>query len=341
MSIKKRLHFILIAIFFVIIIGSFGYYILFGGKQNFLDCLYMTVISITSVGYGEVLEITGNPSAQIFTMILITFGMGIILYGLGTFAAVLVEGELSGILRKKKMDKQIKKLNNHYIVCGGGETGRHVLEELIKNKEAVVLIEQDEDNIERSRIIDENLLYIKGDATDDQNLIAVGIEKASGIIISLPSDKDNLYVTMTARMINRKIRIISRMIDPRLELKLKTAGANNVVSPNYIGGLRMVSEMLRPTVVDFLDSMLRSSQGHLRIHQLVIIGHSSVSGKSIAESGLQKQFRLLVLGLKLPAQEIEFNPPATKILKPGMTLIVMGDVDDIATAKKAFSEASH
>ena len=103
----------------------------------------------------------------------------------------------------------------------------------------------------------------------------------------------------------------------------------------------MVSEMLRPTVVDFLDSMLRSSQGHLRIHQLVITGHSSVAGKSIAESGLQKKIRLLVLGLKLPAQDIEINPPATKILKPGMTLIVMGDVDDIATAKKAFSEASH
>ncbi len=117
----------------------------------------MTVISITSVGYGEVLDITGNTSAQIFTMILITFGMGIILYGFSTFAALIVEGELSGILRKKKMDKKIKKLNNHYIVCGGGETGRHVLEELIKNKEPVVLIEQDEDNIERTRIIYENL----------------------------------------------------------------------------------------------------------------------------------------------------------------------------------------
>jgi len=341
MSIKKRLYFILAAILFVTIIGSTGYYVIFGGKHQFLDCLYMTVISITSVGYGEVLDITGNASAQIFTMILITFGMGIILYGFSTFAALMVEGELSGILRKKKMDKKIKKLNNHYIVCGGGETGRHVLEELIKNKEPVVLIEQDEDNIERTRTINENLLYIKGDATDDQNLIVAGIERAAGIIISLPSDKDNLYVTMTARMINRKIRIISRMVDPRLELKLRTVGANNVVSPNYIGGLRMVSEMLRPTVVDFLDSMLRSSQGHLRIHQLVITGHSSVSGKSIAESGLQKKFGLLVLGSKLPAQEIEFNPPATKILKPGMTLIVMGDVDDITTAKKTFSEAPH
>ncbi len=337
MDMKKRLNFILVAIFFVIIMGSTGYYIIFGGKHKFIDCLYMTIISITTVGYGEVFDITGNIPAQIFTMILITFGMGIILYGISTFTAIIVEGELSGILRKKKMDKKIKKLNNHYIVCGGGETGRHVLEELINNREPVVLIEHDEDNIERSMIIGEDLLYIKGDATDDQNLIAAGIERASGIIISLPSDKDNLYVTMTARMLNRKIRIISRMVDQKLELKLKTAGANNVVSPNYIGGLRMASEMLRPAVVDFLDSMLRSSQGHLRIHQIVVTGQSSFIGKSIAESGLKTKFDLLVLGSKLPAQEIEFNPLATKLLTPGMTLIVMGNVDNIATAKKALN----
>jgi voltage-gated potassium channel len=337
MDMKKRLNFILVAIFFVIIMGSTGYYIIFGGKHKFIDCLYMTIISITTVGYGEVFDITGNIPAQIFTMILITFGMGIILYGISTFTAIIVEGELSGILRKKKMDNKIKKLNNHYIVCGGGETGRHVLEELINNREPVVLIEHDEDNIERSMIIGEDLLYIKGDATDDQNLIAAGIERASGIIISLPSDKDNLYVTMTARMLNRKIRIISRMVDQKLELKLKTAGANNVVSPNYIGGLRMASEMLRPAVVDFLDSMLRSSQGHLRIHQIVVTGQSSFIGKSIAESGLKTKFDLLVLGLKLPAQEIEFNPLATKLLTPGMTLIVMGNVDNIATAKKALN----
>ncbi len=326
----------LAAIFCVIIIGSTGYYIIFGGQPKFMDCVYMTVISITSVGYGEVLDVTGNVPAQLFTMFLITFGMGIILYGLSTMTASIIEGGLSGIWRKNKMKKRIKKLNNHYIVCGGGASGGHVLEELTKNKESVVLIELDESIIEHHLALDENLLYVHGDATDDQNLITAGIANAAGIIISLPADKDTLYTTMTARMLNAKLRIISKAVDHKLAFKLKTAGANNVVSPNFIGGLRMASEMIRPTVVDFLDSMLRSSQGQLRIHQIVIASNSNVAGKKIMESGLKDKFNLLVLGSKLPAREIEFNPPATQILTPGMTLIVMGDVESIAAAKKTF-----
>ncbi|MBU2442398.1 MAG: potassium channel family protein, partial [Nanoarchaeota archaeon] len=267
MDIKKRLYLILFAIFLVVLAGSSGYYILFGGKPKYMDCLYMTVISLTSVGYGEIIPVTGNIPAQIFTMVLITFGMGIILYGISTLTAIMIEGELSGILRKNKMENRIKKLHDHYIVCGGGETGRHVITELVKNKEKVVLIEHLDDNIEKSRHI-EDLLFIKGDATDDQNLILAGIDKAAGIVICLPSDKDTLYVTMTARMLNGKIRIISRMVDQSIQPKLKKAGADSTVSPNFIGGLRLASEMLRPAVVDFLDSMLRSSQGHIRISQL-------------------------------------------------------------------------
>lgn len=233
------------------------------------------------------------------------------------------------------MEKQIAKLNNHYIVCGGGETGRHVLTELIKNREPVVLIEHNEENIERCKNLGD-LLYIKGDATDDQNLQAAGIEKASGILITLPSDKDNLYVTMTARMLNKQARIISRMIDPSLEPKLRKAGANQVVSPNYIGGLRMASEMLRPTVVSFLDSMLRSSQGNLRIHQITVTENSDVEGKKLSASGLTDKFNLLVLGAKQDLGEIKFNPLPDQELKKGLTLIVMGDVEDIARARKIF-----
>ena len=335
MDIKKRLYFVLIAIVVIISAGSIGYYILFGGKPKFMDCIFMTVISLTSVGYGEILQVTGNAYAQIFTMILITFGMGILLYGISSMTALLVEGDLSGILRKKQMDKQIKKLNNHYIVCGGGETGCPLLEELVKNCEQVVLIELDEKNIERCNRI-ENLLYIKGDATDDQNLLSAGIERAAGIIIALPSDKDNLYITMTARMLNKKIRIISKMINQKLEPKLKKAGANSVVSPNFIGALRMASEMIRPAAVDFLDSMLRSKKQNLRIHQITVSAHSSAVGKKISESGIKDKFNLLVVGAKQNSEEIEFNPSPSQVLKDGMALIVMGKVEDIARARKNF-----
>ena len=263
----------------------------------------MTVISLTTVGFGEVIKVTGNVPAQIFTMLLIIFGMGIILYGISTVTALIIEGELSGILRKKKMLKRISKMKNHYIVCGGGETGRPILEELAKNKEPFVLIEQDEENIERCKSV-ADLLYVEGDATDDENLVAAGIENAAGIIITLPSDKDSLYVTMTARMLNKKIRIVSRMVDQKLLPKLKMAGANSVVSPNTIGALRMASEMIRPTVVDFLDRMLRSKQGNLRIHQIAVRENSSIAGKNLHESGLKAKFNLLILAVRHDNGEI-------------------------------------
>lgn len=333
-DIRKRLYIVLGAICLVVMAGSSGYYILFGGKPKIMDCLYMTVISLTSVGYGEVLDVTGNTAAQIFTMVLIVFGMGIILYGISTLTALLIEGELSGILRKKQMKKRIGRLCGHYIVCGGGETGRHVLLELVKNGETVVLIEQSQEQIDRCNSCDD-LLFIQGDATDDENLMAAGIERAAGIIISLPSDKDTLYVTMTARMLNKSIRIISRMIDNKLELKLKKAGADGMVSPNLIGGLRMASEMLRPTVVDFLDSMLRSNQGNLRIHEIKICELSGLVGRTLRDSGFKEKYNLLVMAVKNGDGEIEFNPAPSKMLTNGQTLIVMGEVKNITRAKHA------
>lgn len=335
MKIQKRLSTFLIVMILVVIAGSSGYYILFDGQPKFIDCIYMTVISLTSVGYGEVLQISGNVPAQIFTMLLITFGMGIILYAISTITALLIEGELSGILRIRKMQKQIAKLKNHLIVCGGGKTSRPLIAELRKNAEPVVLIESDREQIDRC-LLAEDFHYLEGDATDDKNLIAAGIHRASGIIIVLPSDKDTLYVTMTARMLNQNIRIISQMINPAIEPKLKKAGANSVVSPNVIGALRMASEMIRPTAVDFLDQMLRSEKGHLRIHEIVISENSNVIGKKIMDSGLKDRFDLLILGAKDLKGEIEFNPSPSRLIEKGMTLVVMGYVKNIVKVKNSF-----
>jgi voltage-gated potassium channel len=177
-------------------------------------------------------------------------------------------------------------------------------------------------------------LYIQGDATDDDNLLTAGIEVADGIVSALPSDKDNLYVTMSARMLNRKIRIIARMIDQKLEAKLRKAGANRVVSPNAIGALRMASELIRPAAVDFLDSMLRSRRGNLRIHQLTISSGSTIVDKSLAEADLVTRYGLLVLGARSTTGEVEFNPSPRQQLSAGTTLIVMGDVEDIVKAQK-------
>ncbi len=335
MEIKRRLILIVMAVFCVIMIGTIGYYVIYQGNSTFMDCLFMTVISLTTVGYGEITAVTGNVPAEIFTMLLITFGMGIILYGISTLTAIIIEGELSGILRKKKMEKEIKKLSNHYIVCGGGETGRPVIAELIMNGEPVVLIEQSEEIIERCKEIGD-LLYIQGDAADDACLAAAGIDKAAGIIVTLSSDKDNLFTTMSARMLNSRVRIISRVISKSLEPKMRRAGANSVVSPNYIGALRMASEMIRPAAVNFLDSMLRSSRGNLRIHQINVSDQSPLAGKTLMEGGLEQDHELLVLGVRYRNREMEFNPSPQLLLEKGMTLIVMGEVDNIARVRRKY-----
>ena len=332
MGIRRRLVYAVAILIGTILVGSSGYYILFEGNSSFLDCLYMTVISLTTVGYGEVLGITGNPSAQIFTILLITFGMGIILYSISSLTAIIIEGELTGMLRRRKMEKKINALSDHYIVCGGGETGLPLAAELLTSKVDVVLIEQDLDVIEQSRYL-KKLHTVHGDATDDKKLIAAGVERATGITICLPSDNDNLYITMTARMLNAKARIISRMTNSRLKPKLLKAGATSVVSPNAIGALRMASEMIRPEAVEFLDNMLRSERGELRISQICIDQRSCLAGKTIMKSGLRDQFNLLVLGLRREDGEFEFRPPSSYRLEAGMTLIVMGDFENIDRAR--------
>ncbi len=336
MEIKRRLIYIISAIFCVIWAGTLGYYFIFKAQYDFMTCLYMTVISLTTVGYGEVIEVAGNVTAELFTMVLITFGMGIILYGISTLTAIIIEGELSGILRKKRMEKKIQKLKDHYIVCGGGQTGRPVLAEMIVNGEPVVLIEQSEEIIGRCKAIWEDLLYIMGDASDDANLKAAGIENAKGIIVSLASDKDNLFTTMSARMLNSRIRIVSRTTDAALEAKMRRAGANSIVSPNYIGALRMASEMIRPAAVDFLDSMLRSSRGNLRIHEISVAEKSPLLQKNIIDSGLKQKYNLLVLGIRNNNKEIEFNPEPSRLLASGETIIVMGEVENITRVRHKY-----
>jgi len=334
MNIQSRLRAVAAAILAVILYGSIGYYVIFNGEQKFLDCMYMTVISITSVGYGEVIPVTGRPGPEIYTMLIIIFGLGVITYGISTLTALIVEGQVSGILRKRSMEKKIEKMHGHIIVCGGGQTGRYVVTELVKNRECAVLVEKDQGQIDNV-LSEVDVPYIQGDATEDENLLLAGIERAAGIVISLPSDKDTLYVTMTARMLAPTIRIISRMTNSRLEPKLRKAGANGVVSPNSIGALRMASEMLRPTAVTFLDKMLRSTTQTLRIHEIHISAQSQLAGKPLYQSKLRERFGVMVLGLEPKGTDkMVFNPPADYILEPGTILVVMGEMDKIAEARK-------
>ncbi|VVS93557.1 potassium channel family protein [Desulfoluna spongiiphila] len=325
--IQKRITTFLLGILLVVAIGTFGYFLIFHGQERWIDCLYMTVISITSVGYGEILDVSSSIAAQIFTMGLITFGMGFILYAISSITAFLIEGELSGVRRRRRMNREINRLTGHIILVGGGETRRPLAHELITCGEQVVVIEQ-EGEAPAPDSSAHPFLYIEGDPTDDVNLEKAGIGRAKGVVIALPQDKDSLYVTMTARMMNKNLRIVAQVSDPKIAPKFTMAGADSIVSPNTIGALRMASEMVRPAAVDFLDQMLRSEQGPLRIHELPITPDSPMDGRRLSETDLRREHDLLVLGLK-DKEAILFNPDADTLLTSGMTLVVMGNIDEI------------
>ena len=324
--IKKRLTTFSLVILLVILTGSVGYALIFKGQASIIDCIYMTVISITSVGYGEVLKISGNPVAQIFTMGLITFGMGLILYAISSITALFIEGELSGARRRRRMKKEIEGLLGHIILVGEDEGTRPLMKELKACGEEVVFITQSQEGEAEEK--EKKGFFIKGDPTEDSVLEAAGIRRAKGVIIALPQDKDTLFITMTARMMNPSLRIVAQASAPSLEAKFVKAGADSVVSPNTIGALRMASQMIRPAAVDFLDEMLRSEKETLRIHEVTVTQGSGLAGRRLGQTQLDKKHDLLVLGLKHQGK-IRFNPGAETPLEEGMTLVVMGRMKKI------------
>jgi voltage-gated potassium channel len=227
--------------------GTLGYMLVEGWSP--LDALYMTVITLATVGYGETHPL--SPVGRIYTIALILIGLGVVGYGLSTVVAFLVEGQLTGILERRKMERKIRSLRDHVILVGAGETGKHIAEELLNTGTPFVVIERDPAQVGALERLGK-VLYINGDATESGVLREARIESARGLISSAPSDKDNLFVILTARELNSALRIVSRVIAEGSRHKLLKAGADAVVSSNLIGGLRMASEMLRPHVVSFL-----------------------------------------------------------------------------------------
>ena len=314
----------------VYLAGVIGYMIL--EDWSFPDALYMTVITVSSVGFGEVHSL--DPPGRIFTMFLIMGGMGAILYGFSNLTALIVEGELQSLLRSARMDKKIDKMKSHYILCGLGRTGSRVLSELVVSGRDVVAVDQNREHLERIREEHPSVLLLEGDATKDEVLTKAGIKRAAGLIAALTDDKDNLYVVLSARGLNEYLRIVSKAVDDHSREKLFRAGAHGVVCPNAIGGLRMASEMIRPTVVNFLDVMLREKDATLRVEEVSIGKDSSLVGQTLQDSRIAQKTGLLVVALKLSDGSFRFNPPATEPLRTGETVIVIGDVKQVAALRE-------
>lgn len=307
------------------IVGTVGYKILGGDQHSWLDALYMTMVTLTTVGYREVIDVSHSPAGQIFTMALLIFGVGSFLYFFTNLTAFVVEGTLDRMFWRRRMRKMTKKIDNHFIVCGGGQTGQYVLLELIQTDRPFVLIERDEDRVEALvQRLGTDIAVIIGDATDDDTLVEAGLDRARGLVSCISNDKDNLVVAFSARNLRPELRIVSRCSDPRDAQKLRKAGVDAIVTPDQIGGLRLVSELVRPAAVTFLDSMLREG-GHHRIEEVTVAPGADLAKGTLADVRQEESLELMVIAVRGPDGSWHYNPPDSMPLSPGTGLIFMGN----------------
>lgn len=314
----------------ILIFGVLGF--MYFEELGVLDALYLTIITITTVGYGDIAP--HHPAGKIFTIILVSTGVGFVAYMFGRITEAMIEGGLRDILGESKMNRTIAGLKDHYIVCGFGRIGKEICKILHDNHRPFVVIENDPEQVSHV----EKLGYVEmhGEAADDEILIAAGIKRAQGLIAVVSTDADNVYITLTARGLNPNLQIIARSSEARgSETKLLRAGANKVISPYSIGARRMAQLIVRPTVMDFLDLTMHTGDLGLRLEELRVSEKAGIANKSLMDSKLRSKYDMIVVAIKRKDGEMLFNPkPATMIL-PGDVLVVLGELDQIKAMEMA------
>jgi voltage-gated potassium channel len=339
---RGRLVMAAIGLFSVFAIGTVGYYLMgwyWLGAQHWPlgDCAYMTVVTLTTVGYAEILPVATVPGGRLFTALVIFAGLASAVYFTSALTTFLIEGEFQHLRTRRRMKKLIDALQDHIIVCGVGAHGSAVVEELLATRWPLVAIDRDAERLERIHELPggENVPAILGDATEDEVLLDAGIGRARGLITSLPDDADNLLVIVTARPLGPQLKIVAKADKQKTREKFRKAGADSVVTPAHIGGVRMVSEMIRPRVIEFLDLMLRDRDKNLRIEEVELPSGSRLNGKPLAEARIREKANLLVIAVREAAGNFVYNPGPTYQLAAGMSLIVLGETDSVVLLRQA------
>jgi voltage-gated potassium channel len=344
MSLRRRLFYALLTLLAVVAVSVAGYRVIGGPHVTFLQSLYMAVITLAGVGYGEIIDTSHNPALRVFNMFVVLIGVTITVYVFSVVTAFLVEGEIRNIFWRRRMERRIDQLREHYIVCGLGDTGRYCVDELRKTGTPYVAVESHPDNLRKFQelVDDKELLFVVGDAADASVLDQAGIAHAQGLITALPSDKDNLVVTVMARQQNSHLRIVARCTDLKFSERLIKAGANSTVSPNHIGGMRMASEALRPHVVTFLDTMLKEKAHCVRVEEIAVPEGGAWVGLSMIDIDFRGKYHLLPLAVKISGKAKDphfiYDPPNEHHLKAGQVVVVLGD---LAEVKRAQHDAQH
>jgi len=304
--------------------GMLGYVLIEGWEP--LDALYMTIITLGTIGFQEVHPLSSH--GKIFTMLLIIGGVSVLGYLVGSLAQIMFEGQFARIIGRRRVEKKIMSLEGHYIICGFGRMGGLICRELAAKPIPFVVIEKHPESHEK--LHEEEYLHIRGDATEDDTLIRAGIKKAKGLVSVVSSDTENVYITLTARGLNPDIYILARAGEEGSEIKLRRAGANKVISPYLIGGSRMAQAILRPNVVDFIEIATGREHLELQMEELTIPESSPYAGETLASSGFRKETGVIIVGIKKRNGKMVFNPDSHTRLESHDTLILLGNPEAIA-----------
>ncbi|MBM9615005.1 potassium channel protein [Desulfobulbus rhabdoformis] len=318
--------FLIITLIFVALLvgGTVGYMYL--ENTGFWMGLYLTIITIFTVGYGDIVPI--HPAGRIFTVFLVITSVSFVMYVFSKITETMVEGNLQGLYKRRKMNKEIARLRDHYIVCGYGRIGKEICKILQEHGRPFLVIEMDE--VELNALDEMHYIWIKGDASDDDVLLSAGIERAKGLVSVVASDADNLYITLTARGLNNDLYIMARSSGGRgVRTKLRRAGASKVISPYSIGARRMAHLIVRPTVTDFIDLTMRAGELDLIMEELRVTENSHMNGKNLIESEIRKRYDVIVVAIKRLDGTMLFNPKPDSVIKAEDILIVLGASEHI------------
>ncbi|EOP63215.1 MULTISPECIES: potassium channel family protein [Bacillus] len=324
MNARKQLWIAVICMTFVVILGTLGFMTI--EEISLFQAFWMTMITVLTVGYGDVVPVT--QAGKFFALLIIPVGVGIVTYAMGVVAAMIIEGNLFHAVRRKKMDKQIAQLQKHIIVCGCGRVGLQVVHELQEKKIPFVVVDKDESIFEQ-----EKLLYVHGDATEDQVLHNAGISKAAGLVAIVANDAENVFITLTARGLNGAIKIVARAEKPETEEKLRRAGANKVINPSSMAGIHIAKGIANPLTVHYIDTVLYGIEQSFVIEEIQVGKDSILASKSLLESNVRNQFDVTILAI-LRDGYIIHNPTGQEKLQEHDMIIVFGSVEKLGQFEK-------
>jgi len=324
-------NFVLGSVFLMVLLvgGTLGFRLI--EHWPLFDSLYMTVITLSTVGYSEIRPL--SPGGRILAMILIFFGVGSVFYLAGTVVQFMMEGRIREILGRRRLEKEIERLKDHYIICGYGSVGTSICEALGGVKRInLVVVERDEARLDK--LEERKINYIGGEATDEENLMRAGIKKAKGLVAALQTDVDNVFVTLTARQLNPNLFIVARAGAEKTESKLLAAGANKVVSPYRMGGHRIAQIISRPTVTDFLELTTMDPGRNIRMEEVPVHPSSGLVDIALQDSGIRKKLELIIVAIRKPGGQMLFNPSSQTRLQGGDTVVAIGEKESLERFEK-------